>query len=445
MNTIHVTSLGCPKNFVDSEVMVGLLEKHGWTIVVKPQDADVLLVNTCGFIQPAVEEGIDEILNLASFKEKAPDKKLVVTGCMVQRYRETLKEEIPEIDVLIGTEGIIDIVNVLQQMVDGTSDNVLHMPEPFLMDATLPRRIATPPFRAWLKVTEGCNNHCSYCMIPSIRGALRSREINDLVTEAETLGMSGVKELTLIAQDLTAYGMDKNSKSLLVPLLRELTKKTEIPWIRLLYLYPSGIEEDLLSLMHENSRIVPYLDIPMQHISDTVLERMNRRYSSDDLQKLIDKIRSYLPDVALRTTFLLGFPGETEADIVQLESFLHHAKIDHVGVFPYANEEGCPSEFYPNQISEEEKKRRVSRILEVQSSVSEEIQRKYLTRIEPVLIEGLSSETDLLLEGRTRFQAPEIDGCVYINDGVAKPGDIVPVRIDESQTYDLIGAIVHPD
>lgn len=442
MKTIHITSLGCPKNFVDSEVMLGLLDRDGWQIVQEPDDAAVLLVNTCGFIQPAVEEGIDEIINLASYKEKKPEKKLVVTGCMVQRYRHTLKEELPEIDLLIGTEGIVDIAKILEKLVSGKKQPALHMPDRFLMDHTLPRKQATPSFRAWMKITEGCDNRCSYCMIPSIRGALRSRTIDDLTREAVILRRNGVKELTLIAQDLTAFGTDKGRVSSLLGLLASLLQKTDIPWIRLLYLYPSGITDDLLQLMVENRRIVPYLDIPFQHVSDTVLRRMNRRYSHEDLVVLIDKIRKYLPDIALRTTFLLGFPGESEVDLEELEQFLQHARLDHVGVFAYANEEGCPSEHLPDQIPEEEKQRRVAHILSIQSEISQSIQQKYLSKVEPVLVEGLSRETDLLLEGRTRYQAPDIDGCVYINDGEARPGDIVQVRIDETQIYDLVGAIV---
>ncbi len=442
MKTIHITSLGCPKNFVDSEVMIGLLSDDGWHIVQEPEEATILLVNTCGFIQPAVEEGIDEIIDLASYKIDSPSKKLVVTGCMVQRYRDKLKAELPEIDMLVGTEGVKDIAVILKKVIQDDSPPILHMPDRFIMNSQLPRELATPPFRAWMKITEGCDNNCSYCMIPSIRGGLRSRTVDDLVVEASNLSQNGVKELTLIAQDLTAYGTENGGKASLLPLLKSLLGKTDIPWIRLLYLYPSGIVEELLHLMAENDRIVPYLDIPFQHVSDPVLKRMNRRYSSSDLVRLISRTREFLPDIALRTTFLLGFPGETEADVDQLENFLQETKIDHVGVFTYANEEGCPSEHFADQVPEEEKQRRVDHILTAQSYISNEIQQKYLGKIEPVIIEGLSSETDLLLEGRTRYQAPDIDGCVYINEGEANPGDIVSVQISDTQTYDLVGGII---
>ncbi|MEE4240914.1 MAG: 30S ribosomal protein S12 methylthiotransferase RimO [Desulfopila sp.] len=441
MKAIHVTSLGCPKNFVDSEVMIGLLQQDGWQIVEQPEDADVLLVNTCGFIQAAVEESIEEILTLSSYTFKKT-RKLVVTGCLVQRYREKLQAELPEIDLMIGTEGVKDIHVLLRGLFAGDQVQKLHLPERFLMNADLPRRIATPFYRAWMKITEGCSNHCSYCMIPSIRGPLRSREIRDLTQEARRLAEEGVVELTLIAQDLTAYGTENGQKSTLVPLLHSLLERTAIQWIRLLYLYPTGVTEDLLEIMAGNSRILPYLDIPMQHVSTEVLKGMNRNYTIDSLVKIVEQCRRYIPDVALRTTFLVGFPGETEADVRLLESFLENMNIDHVGVFPYANEEGCPSEFFPGQLPDEVKQERLDRILSLQSQISEKIQQKYLGKIEPVLIEGVSRETDLLLEGRTRYQAPDIDGCVYINDGEASPGEIVQVRISESQIYDLVGEIL---
>jgi ribosomal protein S12 methylthiotransferase len=310
------------------------------------------------------------------------------------------------------------------------------------MTSKTPRLISTPPFRAWLKITEGCNNRCSYCMIPSIRGGLRSRTVDDLVREARRLEEQGVKELTLIAQDSTAYGRDLAGKASLEILLRHLLDHTAIPWLRILYLYPSGISKELLTIMVENKRVVPYLDIPMQHVNDGVLRAMNRHYSSEDLYDMVAGIRSKIPDIALRTTFLVGFPGESEPAFLEIERFLRKMRIDHMGVFPYANEEGAPSEGFANQLPKKEKQRRCDYLLAVQAEISAEIQKKYLGRVEPVLVEGLSRETDLLLEGRTRYQAPEVDGCVLINDGTASPGDIVNVHITDSQVYDLVGEIV---
>ena len=440
MKRIHVISLGCPKNLVDSEVMLGILQEDGWIVVDEPTKGDVLLLNTCGFIQPAVEEAIEEILELVTVKEAFPEKLLVVTGCLVQRYREKLQDEFPEVDLFVGTEGVPEIARLIADCMTEKLPHSLQIPERFLMDSSLPRRLSTPPFRSWLKLTEGCSNHCTYCMIPSIRGDLRSRSIPDLVEETIRLAGLGVKELTLIAQDLTAFG-NETGGSTMIELLHALLSRSTIPWIRLMYLYPSGIPDALFDLMAADPRIVPYLDIPFQHVSDPVLKRMNRRYTRDDLYRLIEKIRTSNPDIALRTTFLVGFPGETEKDIILLEQFLQDVKIDHVGVFAYANEEGCAAEYFPDQCPEEEKSGRLEHILALQAGISRERMKKYIGRLEPVLVEGVSRETDLLLEGRTRFQAPEIDGCVYINDGEANPGDIVMVRIDDAQVYDLVGGI----
>ncbi|MBU0664198.1 MAG: 30S ribosomal protein S12 methylthiotransferase RimO [Proteobacteria bacterium] len=443
MASFHLISLGCPKNLVDSELMFGLLEQAGWAFEEDPEQASMLLINTCGFIQSAVEEAIEEILELTLLKQDDPDKLLVVTGCMVQRYREELLHELPEVDLFIGTEGCHQIVSLVAALIAGELKNKVVIAERFLMDSTMPRRISTPFYRSWLKITEGCNNRCSYCMIPSIRGDLRSRPIADLVTEAGHLEQKGVRELSLIAQDLTAYGDDLADSVHLPALLKSLLAESSIPWIRLMYLYPSGINDALLSLMAEEPRIVPYMDIPFQHVSDTVLKRMNRHYASDDLYQLIGRVRAFLPNVALRTTLMVGFPGETDDDVRQLEQFLREAHLDHVGVFAYANETGCPSENFSHQCSEGEKSDRLDFILGVQAEVSATNLQKYVGRVEPVLVEGVSRETDLLLEGRTRFQAPDIDGCVYISDGTANPGDIVQVRINEAQVYDLVGEIIY--
>lgn len=442
MANFFMISLGCAKNLVDSEIMLGVMEKAGWQLQEDPDDAQVLLINTCGFIQPAVEEAIEEILQLVSVKIERPDVKVVVTGCLVQRYQAQLLAELPEVDLFIGTEGCKEIAEYIQRLTSNNLERKLLLPDRFVMDSTLPRIITTPPFRAWLKITEGCDNRCSYCMIPLIRGDLRSRSIQDILREVENFENRGVKELSLIAQDLTAFGRDLGGKSRLLALMQSLIEHTTIPWFRLLYLYPSGIEEGLLSLMAEQPRIVPYLDIPFQHASNPILASMNRRYTREDLYRLVEMVRRYLPDAALRTTFLVGFPGETEKDILMLEQFMREIKIDHVGIFSYANEEGCPSEHFKNQCPENEKDARRGHLLAAQAEISAEIQKKYIGRDELVLIEGYSSETDLLLEGRTRFQAPDVDGCVYITEGQACPGDIVHVNITEAHTYDLVGAIV---
>ncbi len=436
-----MVSLGCAKNLVDSELILGTLVRHNWHIVDDPTQASVLMVNTCGFIQSAVEEAIDEILELADVKMRYPEKKLVVVGCLVQRYTSQLLETLPEVDLLIGTESVRDIVRFLDDLDTGSILPRIEIPDRICIDSTYPRLITTPHFRSWLKITEGCDNCCAYCLIPSIRGGLRSRSIEDLVCEAQILESKGVKELSLIAQDLTAFGMDTNGSPQLHLLLEQLLVGTAIPWLRLLYLYPTGIDERLLDLMVEYPRILPYLDIPIQHVNTRILSAMNRRYTAEDLTRLINRIRGKIPEIALRTTLLVGFPGETESDILQLEEFLLRYRFDHVGIFTYSNEEGCAAENFAGQCSEEEKIARREFLLQVQSDISLQLQKKYIGRIEPVLVEGISSESDLLLEGRLRFQAPDVDGCVYIVDGVANPGDIVNVNITEAHVYDLVGVI----
>lgn len=440
MKTFNLVSLGCAKNLVDSELMTGSLLSSGWTIVEDPAEASVLVINTCGFIQPAVEEAIDEILILAEYKHADPSKKLVVAGCMVQRYRDALGGELPEVDLWIGTEAPDRMALYIEDMLAGDCEK-LQLPQRRLMDSAMERALSHPYFSSWMKITEGCDNKCTYCMIPAIRGKLRSRDMADLVHEAKLLEAKGVQELNLIAQDLTAYGNDLSSDVNLVSLLQSILDNTTIPWIRLLYLYPNRIEPKLIQVMKENKRIVPYLDIPFQHVSDAVLHRMNRHYTQKELRDLIETLRNELPDIALRTTFLLGFPGETEADVVAVERFIREIEFDHLGVFPYANEEGCPSEHYNEQVSEEMKQQRVERILSLQKEISMNRLKRFIGTTQQVLVEGLSEETDLLLQGRTRYQAPEIDGLVYINDGVANPGEIVEVEITEAHFYDLVGNV----
>ncbi len=440
--TIHIVSLGCAKNLVDTEVMLALLEQAGFEFVDTPDKADIILVNTCGFIRPAVEEAVDEILQLAQYKEENPDLLLVVTGCMVQRYGADLKAELPEIDVLLGVDEFPQIVERIHQAFQGETVSFKKTTSIYIMDASVPRKLSTPFFRAYLKITEGCDNRCTYCMIPSIRGDLRSRTIDDLVTEAGRLESKGVQELTLIAQDLTAYGDDLDKTSNLVTLVTALLEQTSIPWLRLLYLYPSSVDDQLLSLMAENPRIVPYLDIPFQHVSDTVLRGMNRRYGVAELDDLICRIRKNVPDCALRTTILVGFPGETDEDVGILIDALARWKLDHVGVFQYQDEEGSPAAELPGKISEEVKQQRYEQIMELQAKISKDRQQCFVGKIEPVLVEGVSSESDLLLEGRTMFQAPDIDGCVYITSGTVNSGDIVAVRITEAHVYDLVGEVV---
>lgn len=440
--TFHLISLGCAKNMVDSEVLLGSLESEGFRLVEDAETARYLLVNTCGFLQSAVEEGIEEILELVRLKTEDPTKVIAVIGCMVQRYKEKLVQELPEVDLFLGTEGPHTIAGMLRKAGGGGATGQLFLPNRSLMSASTNRRLATPHFRAWLKITEGCDNHCAYCMIPSIRGGLRSRTVDDLTREAGALSAQGVREISLIAQDLTAFGRDLGKTDYLVRLLDSLLENTTIPWIRLLYLYPSGITEELLERIASEERVLPYLDMPVQHVSDSILRGMNRHYSEENLHKVMKKIREKVPGIALRTTFLVGFPGETETDIQKLEDFMKQYCFDHVGIFAYENEEGSAAEKFAHQVPETERAERRDRLMEIQAGLSATKMKKYVGTVEPVLVEGVSSETDLLLEGRLRYQAPEVDGVVYINEGTASPGDICSVEITEPHTYDLVGKIV---
>lgn len=439
MKTVHLVSLGCPKNLVDSEVMLALLEQEGLTVVESPEQADLLLVNTCGFIQSAVEEAIDEILRLTEVKRNNPTAMLVVTGCLVQRYGNDLKAELPEVDLFIGTEGFQNIYRIItSKLADPQGPLIIKTPH-FIMHHDTPRTISTPSHRAYLKISEGCSNRCTYCMIPGIRGPLRSRDINDIVSEAQKLEQEGVRELTLIGQDVTAYGVDLTNSATLPTLLENLLTHTSIDWIRLLYLYPDKVNDSLLTLIASEKRLLKYLDIPFQHVSDRILKRMGRPSRRADLYKLIDQIRTHIPDVALRTTFMVGFPGETEDDISMLADFIQTFKLDHVGLFTYSNEDGCVASRFPDQIPEDIKQERYSALMELQAEIALAKNMELVGKTLPVLIEGVSRETDLLIEGRTERQAPEIDGCVYINEGTCKAGEIVNVTISEAHPYDLVG------
>ncbi len=437
---LFLLSLGCPKNLVDSELMLGQLEKAGYQVVEEPEEANLLLVNTCGFIKSAVQESIDEILALAEFKKDDPHKKLVVAGCLVQRYGAGLQEELPEVDLFVGTDGFQDIAKLLGDSKPGG----LHIQEPiFLMDSSWSRKISTPSHRAYLKVTEGCANRCSYCMIPAIRGGLRSRSLDDILAEARQLETLGVKELTMVAQDLTAYGMDfgKNKEPRLISLLENLLAKTNIPWLRLLYLHPIRVDKRLLELILSEPRITPYLDIPLQHVSSKILQKMNRPYDRQNIEALLAMVRNRTEHVALRTTFMVGFPGETEKDVAEIETFMQQYQFDHVGIFAFSPEEGSRAAEMAGQIAEDEKEARRDHLMQLQVDISLANNQRLVGRVEKVLVEGVSRETDLLLEGRSRFQAPEVDGCVYINAGECEAGEFAEVRITEAHPYDLIGEV----
>lgn len=444
---VFIQSLGCPKNLVDSEVISGVLRAAGYEGVNLPDEADLLLVNTCGFITPAVEEGIDAILQLVAIKQERPGCRLVVAGCMVQRYGEELRRELPEVDLFLGVDEIVEVAQRLNELsLPGQGIAGAAGVPGYLMDYRTPRLVSTPPFRSYLKITEGCSNRCSYCLIPALRGPLRSRPLGDLLKEAQLLEQTGTKELTLIAQDLTAYGLDLGAgRERLAELLRALLRETSIPWLRMLYLYPMRLDDEILQLVADNSRLLPYFDVPLQHISDRILKAMNRPYNRRKIEELLVRIRARVPQAAIRTTFMVGFPGETEADVAELAGFMREARLDNVGIFCYSNEAECAAARLPDHCPEELKIARKNELMALQLNISRELNQLKVGTVEPVLVEGVSSESDLLLEGRTRFQAPEIDGVVYITAGDCQAGDIVEVRITEAHPYDLVGEIVGQD
>lgn len=440
---VFMVSLGCPKNLVDSEVMLGAFYEAGYSVCESPEQAEIIVINTCGFIQSAVEEAVEEILVCCRLKEEDPDKKIVVTGCLVQRYGDELSSELPEVDFFIGTEGFVEIATYLNQLCERKYGNdqrtVLARPVS-IMTSDWPRYISTPAHRAYLKIMEGCSNRCTYCLIPSLRGEIRNRGMEDLVVEARRLVKAGVREITLVGQDLTSYGAgDKGSLTLL---LENILAETGVDWLRLLYLYPDKIGHDLLDLMATEERLLPYFDIPLQHISDHILRKMGRKTREATAYKLIDRIRGRLPESGIRTTFMVGFPGETEEDVECIARFMRSCRLDNVGIFSFSNEEGCAAAGLPNHCPEEDKQRRYTYLMKLQAEISLEKNRERVGKILPVLVEGVSAETDLLLEARTRFQAPEIDGLVYINEGLCRVGDIVDVMINEAHPYDLVGSVV---
>lgn len=441
--TVYMVNLGCPKNLVDGEVMLGLLAREGYQLSLDPERADVLMVNTCSFINEAKEESIDTILELARYKEHSPTKQLIVTGCLAQRYGRELRESLPEVDVFVGTGEFVRITEILRQkraLLDGpmTYIGAAHI----LPDHTTPRIATTPFYSAYLKVAEGCNHKCAFCIIPKIRGLQESRAIDSLVAEAEALAAQGVRELNLIAQDLTAYGRERREGTTLLALLRALCRVAGIAWIRLLYCYPNYLDEPLLRCIAEEEKICSYLDMPLQHISDRILRAMRREKSGDGIRRLLDRIRGHIPGVVLRTSFIVGFPGEQEEDFRQLLDFVSQAAIDLVGVFRYSQEEGTTAGVMADQVPEEIKQERWQRLMERQAQV---VRRKNLALI--------GSEQDVLvcdtdaqgrLWGRTRGQAPEIDGVVFLHHVRAESGEIIPGRITGVSGYDLRATGIAP-
>lgn len=441
---VGMISLGCPKNQVDAEVMVGLLVDAGHEITPSETEAEAIVVNTCAFIKDATEESIQAILETAELKERGRLKHLIVTGCMSQRYKSGLMKELPEVDAYLGTGEFDRVAEVLAGLAKGTGERKPHrVPVPkTVYSHDTPRVRFTPKHWCYLKVSEGCDNRCSYCVIPSVRGRLRSRRADSIITEAGKMVRQGVKEVCLIAQDTTAYGADDISCPSLTGLLAELESVKGLEWVRLLYTHPAHYTDELLDFIAGSGKVVKYLDIPVQHIDDEILARMGRKVTAREIRALIKRIRAKVPGVALRTSIIVGFPGETREKFLSLLRFVKSAEFDHLGVFTYSEEEGTPAAGFAGKVSEELAAERRDQVMKAQAKISLKKNRARVGQKYKVLVDGPSKESELLIAGRAYFQAPDIDGVVYITEGRVKPGMMVDVEITEAHPYDLVGRVV---
>jgi ribosomal protein S12 methylthiotransferase len=436
---VGLVSLGCPKNLVDGEVMLGQLQRTGHRVVSSPGEADVIVVNTCAFIDRAKQESVDAILEMAREKETGRARRLVVTGCLAQRYDEELRREIPEIDATLGTGQVTDVVRA----VDGEATTRGEAgPPTWVYDHHSPRVLATPPWLAYVKISEGCDYTCSFCIIPTLRGRHRSRHVEDILAEARGLAERGVKEIVLVAQDSTRYGLDHGIRDGLAYLLRRLARIEGIHWIRVMYAYPQTLSDPILDAMASEEKVARYVDIPLQHASDAVLRRMKRPTGRGNLLGMLERIRERVPGVAVRTTFIVGFPGETEEDFARLLEFVEAGRFENVGVFTYSEEEGTAAQGLPDDVPAGVKETRRDELMALQREISLDLNRRRVGERLEVLVEGTHPDTDLLLRGRFAGQAPEIDGQVIINDGTAESGTFVTVEVTEPHPYDLVGRVV---
>jgi ribosomal protein S12 methylthiotransferase len=461
---IGMVSLGCPKNLVDSEVMLGLAQAEGHQLTRDAADADVLIVNTCAFIDKAKQESVDAILEMAEHKKNGACRQLIVTGCMAERYRDELRAEIPEIDVVLGTGEVPEIVNALGaagsrlrdpgliqlqrsngEPVRGVGGRNLQ-PETrnlptYIYDADTPRLLATPRHYAYLKIAEGCDYRCAFCIIPKLRGDYRSRSIESIVQEATNLAAQGVRELLLISQDTSFYGVDRGERGGLARLLRELNRVDGLEWIRMLYLYPTTITDEVLDAMAESDKVCKYIDLPLQHAADPVLKRMRRPGTRASYETLLERIRTRLPGVTLRTTFIVGFPGETADDFAQLESFVEATRFDHVGVFTYSHEEGTTAHAMVDDVPAVLKKQRQSKLMRLQKKIVASRQRSRVGEQVRLLVDGPSSDHELVLRARLEGQAPDIDPVVFLTEcdpSELTPGQFLTAEIVSSRDYDLV-------
>jgi ribosomal protein S12 methylthiotransferase len=449
MKKVGFVSLGCPKNLVDSEVMMGTLQQAGYEITNSADDADTVVVNTCGFIESAKQESIDAILEATRLKEDGTVRRVVVAGCLVERYRDELIKELPDVDAFIGTNEVTRILEAADETTKFRELPLLpigNKTATYLYDFDTPRFRATESHTAFIKIAEGCDRPCAFCSIPGMRGSFRSRRFGSIIEEARNLGKQGVKEVVLIAQDSSRYGEDLGEVDALAALIRALGEIDEIDWVRVMYAYPTHISDAFLAAISETPKAVKYLDMPLQHASRNVLKLMKRGGTRESLEKLIARVRERVPGIAIRTTFITGFPGETDEDFAELMAFVRNCRFDNVGVFTYSDEEGTPAFDLPNKVDPKIARQRRNTLMKEQAKISKKLNRDKVGLTFPVMFEGLAEESDLLFRGRLQGQAQEIDGHILIND---MPEDLKPeiggvynVRITEAYDYDLIGEIV---
>lgn len=442
---IGVVSLGCPKNLVDSETMLGLIHKENYEITNDPSEAEIIIVNTCGFIESAKEESINTILQMAEYKKSGSCKYIIVTGCLSQRYAEELFNELPEADAIAGVEVYDEIGSIIKRVMNGERFIMLERSKPDVIytskETFLPRILTTPSYTAYLKIAEGCDNCCSYCAIPKIRGPYRSKPMEQVLKEAKALADNGVKELIVVAQDTTRYGEDlPGGKLLLADLLKELNKIESLKWIRVMYCYPNNFTDELIETFASLDKVCKYVDLPLQHASNRLLASMNRYDTREEVETLLAKLRKRIPGIVIRTTFIVGFPGETDADFEELKEFVEQQRFENAGVFAYSQEEGTVAGAMPNQIPDEIKQERYHELMALQAQISEEIHKDTEGQTLEVLVEGIEEDGSGLHYGRSYREAPDIDGLVFIeNPGDIKPGCFVKVNILQGFTYESVG------
>jgi ribosomal protein S12 methylthiotransferase len=440
-----IISLGCSKNLVDTENMLGILKEHGIEITADPAEADIIIVNTCAFIQSAKEESITTVLNMADYKETGHCRSLIVAGCLGQRYRQELLDDMPEVDAIVGTGAWNRIMFAVQETLKGRR-LVLAGEDKLLYDEHTPRITTTPKYTAYVKIAEGCNNRCAFCAIPNIRGSYRSRPIEDIKDEVRHLTENGAKEIVLIAQDSTEYGRDLYGEPKLAKLLRELCEVPKLMWLRTLYCYPKYFTDELIQTIAEEPKICKYVDLPMQHADDEVLRHMHRPDTQAEMRTLIHKLRERIPGVSIRSTFLVGFPGETDAQFETLKRFVEEMELDKVGVFTFSREEGTPAYDMPDQVPEEVMQERYHQLMSLQCEISEHVNRRLEGKELDVLVEGRDVEQKNIAVGRSYRDAPGVDGQFYIEgDTDSQPGDVVRVRVLQGFTYDVVGERIDED